>query len=79
MNNQKDIISLEVNDIKGQFEVFLNLDKTSLDFLIKDLQRLQKAGDHTHYMSDDWGGVSLTTTLMDKRHKPVHHFQITRT
>ena len=73
MNNHEDMISLEVSED----EVFLYLDKTALDILIKDLQGLQQKSDHIHYMSDHWGGVSLSTSLFDKKNKPVHNFKIT--
>lgn len=78
MNNRENKISLEVNEIKNQFEVFLYLDESTLDVLIKDLQRLKDVGDHIHYMSDDWGGVSLSSELQNDKNGAVHHFQITK-
>ena len=78
MNNHEDHISLEVNEVKNQYEVFLHLDESALEILIKDLQRLQNVGDHTHYMTDEWGGVSLANKVFDDKNKLVHHFQITR-
>lgn len=44
--------------------------------MIKDLQRLKKAGDHTHYMSEEWGGVSLSSEPFDSKNKMSNHLQV---
>lgn len=76
MNNETEHISLEINTIDNVHEVFMYLDRTALSILINDLQRLNEPGDHTHYMSNDWGGVSLSTQLHDGKNTSAHHLQI---
>ena len=78
MSHKQQNFSLEVNNIEGDLEIFLRLDDPSLELLISELRRLKTKGDHTHYMSEKWGGVSLTTQVSNQRHEPAHHFQITK-
>ena len=54
-------------EINENSEVFIYLEKESLEMMIADLQRLQKAGDHTHYMSEEWGCVSLSSAAFDTK------------
>ena len=63
-------------EITEQSEVFIYLEKSALDMMIRDLQRLQSAGDHTHYMSEAWGGVSLSSEPFDSQNKMSNHLQL---
>ena len=63
-------------EITENSEVFIYLEKESQKMMIKDLQRLKKAGDHTHYMSEEWGGVSLSSEPFDSKNKMSNHLQV---
>ena len=63
-------------EINENSEVFIYLEKESLEMMIADLQRLQKAGDHTHYMSEEWGGESLSSEAFDTKNTMSNHLQV---
>jgi len=72
IGNQK--ISAEIGI---QPEVKIYLDKNGLLELVRDLQRLEKIGDHIHYLSEEWGGHALIKDQNEKDHTPVDHIKIT--
>ena len=74
--NNKDLISIEWDEIKETLEVhgskaaLIKL-KNNIDDLIKS-----NTSEHLHLMSEEWGGNELSSQPFSKEDKVIHHVKI---
>lgn len=58
-------------------EVEIYCDKEGLDYLIKELSKLKKAGDHAHFMTPSWGMDDLNEDKLVAKNDLAHHLKLT--
>lgn len=75
------VFSVEVRDVdlwrEGKLEVEIYLDKSALQDLLFQLNQLETAGDHCHFMAPAWGGNELSETPMIEGNVIANHLKIT--
>jgi hypothetical protein len=72
----KHLLTFEVDRAAERLEI--HADSAGLEFLIRELQRLRDAAtqDHTHLMTDDWGGSGLSGERQNANAEPLKHVKI---
>ncbi|MCH6583390.1 MAG: immunity protein 32 [Proteobacteria bacterium] len=58
-------------------EVEIYCDKEGLDYLIKELSKLNNLGDHAHFMTPSWGMDDLSEEKVVAENDLAHHLRLT--
>ena len=58
-------------------EVEIYCDKEGLDYLIKELSKLNNPGDHAHFMTPSWGMDDLSEKKVVTEYDLAHHLRLT--
>ncbi|WP_141734489.1 Imm32 family immunity protein [Oligoflexus tunisiensis] len=59
----------------AQVEIYF--DREGLEYLMKYLSKLKKAGDHCHFMTEAWGMYDLSEDIQKEGNSLVHHLRVT--
>jgi hypothetical protein len=72
----KHLLTFEVDRLGERIEI--HADSAGLEFLIRELQRLREVStqDHTHLMTDDWGGSGLSGERQNATSELLKHVKI---